>query len=224
MKLNMPQSRARNVIDAQNDHIRTLRIFVIALLAIAVALWWGWRSAPSRIRVDIPPDIRSGSTQRINDRLPTTIYAFAYYLFQQLNRWPKNGDVDYGQRIDQLQHYLTSSCRENRLEDFRSKRDRNELRDRIRYVSEIPGRGYSEQRVFIQSDDSWVVYLDLQVMETLRGERVKDAYVRFPLRVVRYEIDRESNPFGLALDCFSEEPQRLELERAATPPAKAAAP
>ena len=45
--------------------------------------------------------------------------------------------------------------------------------------------------------------------------------VRYPLRVVRFEADREQNPFGLAVDCFNDNdlPSRIDLaadERAAT--------
>lgn len=206
-----PASRCRNILDAQQQHIRSLRVGLMVLAVLCLGLGWGWSQAPRRILIDIPPDIRAGSTQRIGERLPSTVYAFAFYIFQQLNRWPRNGEVDYEERITALQHYLTPACLQNRREDWERRRSRVELRDRVRLVSEIPGRGYDARRVYIESPDSWVVYLDLQVMEMYRGEPVKDAYVRFPVRVVRYDIDGELNPFGLALDCFVEEPQRIEL-------------
>ncbi|EMS0139959.1 TPA: DUF2895 family protein, partial [Escherichia coli] len=46
-------------------------------------------------------------------------------------------------------------------------------------------------------------------------EPVKRALVRYPLKVVRWEGDPEHNPFGLALDCYSGTPQRLEAAPAA---------
>jgi hypothetical protein len=39
---------------------------------------------------------------------------------------------------------------------------------------------------------------------------VKDSFIRYPLRVVRYDVDGECNPFGLALDGFYQDPIRLE--------------
>ena len=33
--------------------------------------------------------------------------------------------------------------------------------------------------------------------------------MRYSLKVVRLDIDPERNPFGLALDCYSEAPQRI---------------
>lgn len=213
----MSTSRTRNILDDKNNHISTLKIACAVLICLNLIAFWGWKSSPNSIRVDIPPDIRNGSTQIVNQRLPTTIYSFATYIFQQLNRWPKNGDQDYVDRIDTLRNYLTPACFADRKHDFETKKINGELRNRERIVSEIPGRGYSASRVFVESPESWIVYLDLQVMETLTGEPVKNTYVRYPLRVVRYEIDGEGNPYGLAIDCFSEDPKRIEVE---TPPVK----
>ncbi|MCR2307553.1 DUF2895 family protein, partial [Salmonella enterica] len=42
------------------------------------------------------------------------------------------------------------------------------------------------------------------------GSAVKDVFIRYPLRVVRFDVDRERNPWLLALDCFgSNAPARL---------------
>lgn len=211
----MGASRTRNILDDKNSHISTLRMACLILVAINALVFWGWKSSPDRIRVDIPPDIRNGSTQVVNQRLPTTIYSFATYIYQQINRWPKNGDEDYIDRIETLRNYLTPACYADRKHDFETKRNNGELRNRERIVTEIPGRGYSANRVYVESSDSWIVYVDFQVMETLTGEPVKNTYVRYPLRVVRYETDGEQNPFGLAIDCFSEDPKRIEVETVA---------
>ena len=41
------------------------------------------------------------------------------------------------------------------------------------------------------------------------SEQVKRALVRYPLKVVRSDVDPERNPFGLAIDCYSGAPQRI---------------
>jgi hypothetical protein len=40
---------------------------------------------------------------------------------------------------------------------------------------------------------------------------VKQTQVRYPLRVVRYDVDREKNPWGLALAGFASAPERIEV-------------
>ena len=57
---------------------------------------------------------------------------------------------------------------------------------------------------------SWVVWLDLELRESVKGMTVKKTTIRYPLRVLRYAVDAEANPWGLALDGFAAEgPLRL---------------
>ena len=59
-------------------------------------------------------------------------------------------------------------------------------------------------------DSAWTVLLDMQLMETFKGQPIKDTYIRYPIRVVRFDVDRERNPWRLAIDCYgSQKPQRL---------------
>ncbi|MBF3246631.1 TIGR03746 family integrating conjugative element protein, partial [Pseudomonas aeruginosa] len=39
----------------------------------------------------------------------------------------------------------------------------------------------------------------------------------YPLHVIRADVDPETNPFGLQWDCYSDTPQRIELEEPAAP-------
>jgi integrating conjugative element protein (TIGR03746 family) len=63
--------------------------------------------------------------------------------------------------------------------------------------------------VQVLSGSDWIVTLDLDVDEYYRGDLVKRAFVRYPIRVVRYDVDPEHNPWGLALDCFANPPERI---------------
>ena len=76
-----------------------------------------------------------------------------------------------------------------------------ELRQRVRTVQEILGQFYTRQRVMIESADVWRTWLDLNVAESIGGHPVKNVLLRYPIRVVRYDVDKEINPWGLALDC-----------------------
>jgi integrating conjugative element protein (TIGR03746 family) len=80
----------------------------------------------------------------------------------------------------------------------------------VRGVHEVPGHGYEERRVDVLSSDAWIVWLDLDLMESVKGMTVKQTTIRYPVRVVRQAIDPESNPWGMALDGYgSEGPRRL---------------
>lgn len=202
-------SQFKHALAARDAHIKTLRLIVCLMLLLISALWYGWQSAPRHLTIHNPPDLRAGSTRPFWEIPPGQVYAFSFYIFQQLNRWPVNGEEDYQRNLSALSAYLTPACHSQLEQDFQNRRNAGELRDRVRGVYEIPGRGFSNQRVEVLSRDSWIVNLDLTVDEYYQAEPVKRALVRYPLRVVRYDVDSEKNPWGLALDCFAKQPQKL---------------
>ncbi|CAM3618871.1 integrating conjugative element protein [Rouxiella silvae] len=207
-------SRFRHALKNRDQHIFSLRMSCGVLVIILLIAVGGWITAPSRIVVYNPPDLRTGSSRPWWEVPAPTAYTFALYIFQQLNAWPKNGDVDYPAKIAALTPYLTPSCLIFLKADLRKRADSGELLNRVRMIYEVPGRGYNSKSVAIMNRDSWVIRLDAVVDEYFQSEPVKRALVRFPLKVVRWDGDAERNPFGLALDCYEGIPQRLE---AATP-------
>lgn len=200
-------SRFRHALRDRDQHILTLRIFSGVLAGILMLVCIGWMTAPDRLTIHNPPDLRSGSTRPWWEVPPSTVYSFAFYIFQQLNAWPKNGEVDYPAKIHALSAYLTPSCREILESDARRRSDAGELLERVRVVYEIPEHGYggryNKNPVTVEGRDNWQVQLDLVADEYFHAEPVKRALVRYPIKVVRMEGDPERNPFGLALDCIA---------------------
>ncbi|AIA69901.1 TIGR03746 family integrating conjugative element protein [Pectobacterium atrosepticum] len=210
----------RNAVRNRDQHILTLRIACGVLVVLLLVTILGWMRAPSNLTVHNPPDLRAGSTKPWWEVPAPTVYSFAFYIFQQLNAWPKNGEQDYPSKIFSLSPYLTPSCLDFLNADAKKRSLGNELLDRVRVVYEIPGRGYSAESVDVISRDNWVVRLDLVTDEYYHTEPVKRVLVRYPLKVVRWAGDAERNPFGLALDCYDAMPQRLEISHQPQPEKK----
>lgn len=213
-------SRFRHEIVHLQAHIRTLRLAAGALALLALLLGLGWWSAPRDLTIHIPPDLRSGSTRRWWDVPPENVYAFAFYIWQQLQRWPSDGEADYPRNLKTLSAYLTPACQAFLEQDYQRRRANGELRLRVRGLYEIPGRGYGEdpaRRVRVISARDWVVTLDLTADEYYSSEQIKRALVRYQLKVVRLDQDPEHNPFGLALDCYAQPPQRIDPHPDPTP-------
>lgn len=213
-------SRFRHAVKDRDQHILTLRIACGVLVFFLIITCAGWMLAPNKLTVHNPPDLRTGSTRPWWEVPASSVYSFAFYIFQQLNAWPKNGEVDYPAKIHALSAYLTPGCQDYLNAEARKRSNAGELTDRVRVVYEIPGRGYQSKSVSVISRDSWVVRLDLVADEYFHAEPVKRALVRYPLKVVRWEGDAERNPFGLALDCYEGVPQRLEAAPPTEIPAK----
>lgn len=205
-------SRFMNEVTHLQSHVRTLRLATGALFVLGLVLAFGWWRAPHDLVVHVPPDLRSGSVRKWWDVPAESVYAFTFYIFQQLNRWPKNGEDDYARNIRALAAYLTPACKSFLESDFAFRRDNGELRQRVRGVYEIPGHGYADDataRVKALSNNDWVVTLDISADEYYGGEMVKRALLRYPIKVARMDVDPERNPFGLALDCYASPPQRI---------------
>jgi integrating conjugative element protein (TIGR03746 family) len=183
-------------------------LLLLALLGAGL----GWHQAVEEQVLHIPPDLRAGAAVRPGEVPPASVYAFAYYLFQQLNRWPEEGSRDYGKQIFALSAYLTPAYRAALEQDLARRGKQGELLGRTRAVHEAPSAAYSEARVEVLGNGSWVVWLDLQLIEHVKGLEVKNTTLRYPLRVVRRDVDRERNPWGLALAGYAETPRRLEGE------------
>ncbi|GKS83678.1 TIGR03746 family integrating conjugative element protein [Acidovorax sp. SUPP1855] len=216
-------SRFKNEITQLRAHIQTLRLGAGALLLIALVMGAGWWSSPRNLTIHVPPDLRSGSTRKWWEVPPESVYAFTFYIWQQLQRWPTNGDEDYARNIRALSPYLTPACQDFLLHDYELRRAAGELRQRVRGIYEIPGRGYGSDpalRVRTVSERDWLVTLDVTADEYFGAEQVKRALVRYPLKVARSDIDPERNPFGLALDCYSTPPQRIATPEPAPAPGR----
>ena len=215
-------SRFKNEVLRLDAHIRTLRIGASLLVILALVMGIGWWSAPRDLTIHVPPDLRSGSTRPWWDVPPESVYAFTFYVWQQLQRWPTNGDDDYPRNLHALSPYLTPACQAFLQQDYEYRRNSGELRRRVRGIYEIPGRGYGDNptlRVRTISTREWVVNLDVTADEYYASEQVKRALVRYPLKVLRSDVDPQRNPFGLVIDCYEGAPQRIAspVDPAATP-------
>lgn len=211
--------RYNDLNSSLQSHVTTLRAVIAALLLLNILLWIGWHNARDDIRVHIPPDIRSGAVLKPNEVSPPNVYAFAGYIFQQLNRWATNGEEDYGRQIYGLSAYLTPQYLEYLKNDLDIRGKRGELSGRTRSIQPVPGQGYEERRVDILDADTWLVWLDFHIQEFVRGMEVKNIRIRYPIRVVRFNVDPERNPWGLALDGFGGEgPALLNDEDLQTDP------
>jgi integrating conjugative element protein (TIGR03746 family) len=201
--------RYRHALANRDSHIMSQYVVIGILTVLCFMFWSGWVRAPRNIRIDIPPDLRSGASVRPGEYQPVTAYAFTLQVFQKINLWKADGAKEYPQAIYSASAFLTPKFRQELELDVKTKAHRGELRGRARTVQEYPGRNFTPQRVEMLGQGVWIVWLDLDLEETVQGEPVKRAPVRYGLRVVTYDVEQTLNPWGLALDGFVMQPKRL---------------
>ena len=196
---------------AANKSLRSA-IMVVAALG-AGGMYFAGRT-PQTIDVHLAPNIQGGDTVAVrsgeSDVPAVNVYGFAYYIWQQINRWQEDGSADYGKQIYYYQAYITPACRTQLENDMQARSGAGELRQRTRIMTEIPGFGFAPNRVIAEGTNAWTVLLDMQMQESFKGQQIKDVFIRYPMRVVRYDVDREKNPWRLAIDCYgNNRPARL---------------
>ena len=192
----------RHAVDSSRSHVRSLWGVVSLLSVLNIGLCIALIRAQSDLTIHIPPDLKDGAEVAVNSPLNANIYAFASYIFQQLNRWPNDGSTDFSQAIFALSAYLTPTYRESLISNLEDKGVRGELASRERGLSPIPGEGYAEHKVHVLGAGTWLTYIDMELTESVKGVTVKQKRLRYPIRVIRYDVDREANPWGLALDGY----------------------
>ncbi len=203
-------SKLKGVVNQKNKELTVSKIAIVCLTLILLVFGGVYYRYPSTLQVYNPPDLRAGSQRPWWEVPRSTVYAFAYETFQQLNRWTINGTEDYKNNIKLLKPLLTPSCEAFLQKDYDDRQYYGELNDRVRGVYEIVGRGFSDDKVVVHSRDSWTVNLDLSVDEYYRDEAVKRVLTRFPISVVRMDVDARRNPWGLGFNCYSSTPLRLK--------------
>jgi len=184
-------------LENEKQSNRLLIRILIGMFVLLMLVIIGWTTVQNEMTVHIPPDLRSGAVLDKNEVHTSGVFLFAFYILQQINRWDVNGAIDYPKNISQVRHYLTPKFKQQLKTDVQKRMRDGELRNRLRSFHQIG--------VFTEEDvemigSGWIVWLDVHIKETVLGQTVKDLKLRYPIKIVRYDANREMNPWGLALD------------------------
>jgi integrating conjugative element protein (TIGR03746 family) len=187
--------------------IRTLQGGIGILLVLCLILAAGWMSAPSHLRIYIPPDISNGATLKVNEVPNPLIYSFAYELWQEINYWPEDSGQNYAKNIKTYAAYLTPGFQQSLLQELAELKASGQLQ-RQRYLQGISGAAYTPENVKKLGPDTWEVDLRVRLMEFKNNQPVKDVEILYPIKVTRREVSHNDNPYGLALAGFIAPPVR----------------
>ncbi len=202
----MITSRAIKESDRKDRVIRVLTIFCSALFGLVLHAHWLLATLPKEFECHFPPDLSRGGMVKVNEYQAHEVYAFALTLFQKIYRCEGNCGVEFSQNIRRYGYFLTDTYRPALLKQANQLSSHN--RNRIRAISEY--EGYDEAKVVPLGNDKWIVYLDVREKEYIGPKSVRDAVVRYPLVITRFDIDREKNPWRLAISGLHDKPTRLK--------------
>lgn len=202
----------QDALEQARWHIKTLYGVLILFFVVIIFLMTCWFASDTNRSVYIPPEIPiDGLTQKAGAVPVSTVYSFAYYIWQGLNNWPSNGAEDYQTAIHQFSPFLTQRFKASLIQDYNNRLNSGEIQDRVRVMQGF-GSSFDPKDVQMLGHGIWIVHLTLHLTESMNmnGNTVKDIDVNYALRVVSYPINAKTNPWGLALDGFAESPVRLK--------------
>ncbi len=187
-------------------HIKSLRAISLILSICLIAALVGWHRASQVQRISIPPNLNYGGQIVLNSINPWEVYNFAGYVWQQVNRCSQDCFSDYPKNLDRLTAFLTPAFKVWLKLDSNNRS--GELLGRTRFLLPLANSNFYES---VTQDESgaWIVQLDVQLEENIDGVPVKQAKLRYHLKVVAKRVDPEFNPWGLMLDTMPRMPERI---------------
>lgn len=189
--------------------IRVQTVFIGLLFLLCALFCIGWMTAPSRLRVYIPPDISNGATLKINEIPNPLIYSFAYEVWQELNYWPEDGSKDYTKNLRIFSAYVTPEFQSQLNQEYNDLLAAGQIQ-RQRFIQGVAGSAYDASHVKKLSNNTWEVDLKVRLMEYKNNQLVKDTEILYPLLITRHDVSNSLNPYGLAIAGFITPPQRLK--------------
>ena len=181
--------------DQDEAVIKAQRRNNVILASLCVLLTIGWMSAVTQNAGEIPKP---------------SIYSFAYQVWQGINYWPQTGTQDYKMDIRTNWYYLSSQFQSDLLQDESDLKASSQL-GRQRFMEGLAGEAYEPTSVKQLSSDTWEVDLKMRLTEYSNHQVVKDVEILYPLKVMRKNVSEKFNPYGLVLEGFVSEPQRLKV-------------
>ena len=202
-----------NALEEAHHHIRTLWCALLIVAAVNVVTLIGWMHSESKLQIDVPPEIpQSGLTLTQGEVPKTTIYSFAFYVWQSINHWSANGLDDYKQQITNFSPFITDDFKNALVRNYNNLLNDGELQDRLRMLEDVEGQNYSDDSVKYLGNGEWLVHLNMRLLEMMNtnAKIVKDVEMGYSLKIMRYNVDAKNNPWGLAIAGFSADPVRVK--------------
>ena len=196
--------------DEYKKLIRLYQVILVILLGFIFLQHEHLNSALTSQRIYVTPTLETagGFTQanHISDEL---LFGFTFKTFTEINTWRGGEDVEeYKRQIEANRYFLTPAYYEQLTADFSKKKMLGELA-RLRVLSGYHGEDFQSVDIKPLGPNAWEVDLTLRLEERVGDTAVKDVLIRYPIKVVRSQLTPELNPYGLAIDGYVREPERV---------------
>lgn len=196
----------------QYKQVTRLYQLIIILLLVFIALQHQHvtRALVSQ-RIYVTPSLAAtGGYTKTNMISDALLFDVVFTTFTTLNTWRGGEDSEeYQRQIEAHRYLLTPAYYAQLKQDFLTKKSLGEL-SRLRVLSGYHGQDVEAMSIKQLNANTWEVDMTLRLEERVGNTAVKDVLIRYPIKVVRSDLSPTLNPYGLALDGFVREPERVQ--------------
>ena len=203
-----PLRKYHAAADHLTSHVASLRLVVAVLAVLCLGLGIALVTTSKDVRISLPPVLNFGASIKPGVIQPHEVYSFTGYIYQQMNTWRQDGEVDFPQNLTNLRFLLTNDGKNYFSQLIADLENEDQLGGRTRFI--VPLGNYEASMVKVVGTNNWIVKLRYALRETLNDIIIKDWITLEVQLPVRYENkDPEYNPWGLWLGAPIAAPQRI---------------
>lgn len=201
-------SKAARESDRKDKIIRFLAIAVIFFTGLLGHAHYLLATLPQDFECHFPPDLSRGGTVGVNEFGKHEVYAFAHDIYQKVYRCESDCSKEFEDNVRAYGNYFTDKYRPELIAEAKRKETGN--RRKVRSLTEYGI--YNESKVVELGNDTWLVYLDVTEREYVGRKKTREAVIRYPLYIGKNDVDRDKNPWRLAIDGYykDQQPKRLK--------------
>lgn len=193
----------------RQSHLNSLKLVLLFSLAINLVLGNALSNLPSEIPIRRVPYLGNENVESIGSIPKHSVFTETAYLWRALNSWQTAGKIDADNNLWDYQNYFSEDFLDQLRSEYRDMKETGEL-NRKRMLVQLPRQLHEiDRRVVQKSENSWVVYLDMNLIETFLGKTIRDDNYRYSFLVEKVNTTFEDNPLGTKIVGFEKAPKKL---------------
>ena len=205
------------------------KLFILLLLLIngilaSVAFYAinGLINAPTKMDLYVPPAIPdTGMFVKVGEIPSSTVYSFAYYIWQSLQTWNTNGEVDYQKNILTFAPYLTDSFKDELKSESVALDNQGLLLNHEQETFNADNTGFDPNNVKYIGNNTWLVHLVLRTVNRVATDKdngsfseshvVQDATTSYVFKVIKTDAAISNNHWQLQIAGFAVAPKTITI-------------
>ena len=193
------------------------------LVGLCIFALHGLINMPKNLTLYVPPSIpASGLTTKVGEVPDTTVYSFAFYVWQSMQTWLNDGEKDYPNNLKNYSQYLTDDFRNELMMESKALDSNGLLMNHQQTTFNADESGFKPEDVQFVGHNTWYVHLVMRTVNRVATDDkdngsfatshiVRDATTSYVFKVIQTDEVAPQNHWQLQLAGFATTPKTLTI-------------